>query len=102
MGNGQTFIVTDTLPTLVSRPGPIVVTGGTASYNPLAHRILWTGAFLPGQPMTLTFPVTPTSAGPAAVHNSATLNDSHGNIYSATHTLMINPVKMWLPLVLRR
>ncbi len=102
MGNGQTFTVTDALPTLVSRPGAILVTGGTASYNPLAHRILWTGTLLPGQRMTLTFPVTPTAAGPAAVHNSAILADSHGNVYTATHTLMINSLKMWLPLVLRR
>jgi hypothetical protein len=52
--------------------------------------------------MTLTFAVTPTVAGPAAVHNSAVLADSHGNVYTAAHTLMIKPLKMWLPLVLRR
>jgi hypothetical protein len=74
---------------------------GTASYNPQTHRILWTGT-LSWPPMTLTFAVTPTVAGPAAVHNSAVLADSHGNVYTAAHTLMINPLKMWLPLVLRQ
>jgi hypothetical protein len=100
VGSGQTFTVTDNLPALVSQPGPIQVTGGTASYNPLAHRIVWTGTLV-GASMTLTFPVTPTVPGPAPVHNTATLTDAQGNVYTATHTLMINPRQLWLPLVLR-
>ena len=102
MGSGQTFTVTDDLPAQVSPPGPILVTGGTASYSPPARRILWTGTLLLGQPMTLTFPVTPTVTGPAAIRNTAMFTDSQGNVYTAVHTLMINPLGMWLPLILGR
>jgi len=101
VGSGQAFTVTDDLPARVSQPGTIQITGGTALYNLPAHRILWTGTLVLGKPMTLTFAVTPTEPGPAAVRNTAILTDSTGHGYTAVHVLIIEPRQIWLPLVLR-
>jgi hypothetical protein len=102
LGSGQALTLTDNLPTQVSAPGPIQVTGGpAASYDAGAHRLAWQGSPALGQPVTITFPVTVQVSGHLAVPNTAVLTDTTGNVSTDTTLFIVNAYQAWLPLVRR-
>jgi len=77
-------MMTDTLPTEVSFvSGPIVTGGGTASYDPVARQIRWSGPVNVNQPVTIRYTVR-LNAGLTAgiiVENTATVDDGRGNVF---------------------
>lgn len=101
-GNGQPLTLTDHLPAQVSAPGPVQVWGGPAAdYDPMIHRLTWTGSPDVGQMVTFTFPVTVQVIGPLAVSNTAVLTDVEGRVSTDTVTLIVDAYRIWLPLVFR-
>jgi len=102
LGSGQALTLTDNLPTQVSAPGSIQVTGGPAAgYDAPAHRLTWKGSPAPGQPVTITFPVTVQVGGHLTVFNTAVLTDTTGNVSTDTALFIVNAYQAWLPLVRR-
>jgi len=98
LGNGQAITLTDDLPVEVSAPGLIQVSDGTmASYEPGAHRIVWSGSPGVGQSVSITFPVTVQAAGPLAVLNTAVLTDAEGLVSSDTAVFIVDARQVWLP-----
>jgi hypothetical protein len=78
------------------------VSGGpAASYDPSKHRLTWLGSPAIGQPVTVTFPVTVTASGSASVVNTAVLTDTAGRVSSDMASFLVNPRRVWLPLIRR-
>lgn len=102
LGSGQALTLTDDLPAQVGPPASIQLEGGgNAVYDPVDHRIGWTGNLAVGQPVTLTFPVTVLVRGPLAVYNTVVLADGGGNISSDTAFFVIDALSMYVPVILR-
>jgi hypothetical protein len=102
LGNGQALTLTDDLPTQVSAPGLIEVSGGSiADYDGKTHRLTWNDSPDVGEPVTITFPVTVQVAGPLAVYNTAVLTDAKGRISTDRAVFIVDPHCVWLPLVMR-
>ncbi len=102
LGSGQPLTVTDRLPTQVSAPGTIQVSGGpAANYDVGQHQLIWTGSPATGQPVTITFPVTVQSSGPLALNNTAVLTDSDAHVTDDTAVLLVDPRQIWVPVVMK-
>ena len=102
-GNGQALVLTDTLPTQVSAPGPINASSGSASYNAGARQVRWNGTIGVGQPVTITFPVTVNIGLPRmAVSNTVVLSDAQGRSSTANAVFIVNAYRTWLPIVLKQ
>ncbi len=102
LGNGQSLTVTDDLPPQVSEPGPIQLSVGTAAiYQVSNHRLTWRGALGVNQLMTITFPVTVQVGGPLSVHNTVTVTDAVGNVSTDDALFIVDPLKVYLPVILK-
>lgn len=101
LGSGHPLTMTDTLPGGLSRPGPIQVTGGSATYNAAQRRVEWNGAPAAGQKITVTFPVTAQVSGPIALLNTATLTDALDGVSTDTAVVIVGGLQVYLPLVMR-
>jgi len=103
LGSGQALTLTDTLPTQVSAPGQIQVTGGgEAIYDPGTRRLTWNGSPSAGQAVTITFAVVVQVSSPQVVSNTATLSGAQGSAYTHTAAFVANGHQRWLPLALRQ
>lgn len=103
LGNGQALTLTDHLPTQVSGPGLIQTwpVEPAAEYDAGAHRLIWTGVPSSAEQVTITFPVTVQVAGPLAVSNTAVLTDAEGCVSTDTEMFIVDPIQVWLPVILR-
>ncbi len=102
LGSGHALTMTDDLPSTVSSPGAIVVIGGNpASYHAGMHRVAWTDTPLPGQFVTMTFPVTVLTHSPVVISNRAILTDALMGAASDTAIVIANPLQVWLPLIMK-
>lgn len=101
LGTGQPLTMTDSVPNGLSAPGPINASGGTASYDAVARKVVWKGTPVAGQPTTVTFPVTVQVAGPLPLFNTAVLTDAEGRVSTDTATLMVDARLIWLPLLVQ-
>jgi hypothetical protein len=101
IGSGGVMTVTDDLPAEVSSPGPFHASSGFTAYSSALHRVTWTGLSNPGQVLTVTFPVTVTSALPSAIVNRAVLTDGTTTV-SSTVMMIANGHPAWLPLISNR
>jgi hypothetical protein len=99
VGSGSALTLTDSLPPEVGDPGPIQVEGGGAA-SCVSHQITWTGSPSAGQPVTLTFSVTP-EPGPVLIRNTAVLTDAQGHVSTDTATAIADPVRVRLSLIRR-
>jgi hypothetical protein len=96
VGSGQPLILTDDLPAGVSRP---LASSPGLAYTP--HRLTWTGDPGPGEPAILTYVVTITALSRVALWNRAVLTQSNGLTDTAAALVLVDPVRVYLPLVLR-
>jgi hypothetical protein len=101
LGSGQPLTMTDALPTGLSAPSTLDASAGSASYDPAARRVTWTGTPDDGQAVTVTFAVGVQINGPTALHNTALLTASGQLVASATATIIIDGHSLYLPLVQR-
>jgi hypothetical protein len=103
VGSGRTLTVTDNLPTLVSPPGPINVSGGgNAAYQAGTHRVVWSGSVAAGQVVTISFPVTIATSLPLAIVNQASLSDTVLGNSTAEAVVIANGQSVFLPLELKQ
>ena len=100
-GSGQALTVTDVLPTGVSHPLTYTASDGSVAYVPTARRLTWTGTPTASQAITLTFPVTTTHSGPYVIINTAHLTSATGATATASVMVVVDPVRLFLPCVLR-
>jgi uncharacterized repeat protein (TIGR01451 family) len=96
VGNGQPMTVTDQLPTGVSAP---------VSYSPglvyTPHLVSWNDQPAAGEPVTLTYAVTVTGSSRAVLWNHALLTQSGGSSDEAAVVVLVDPVRVYLPLLLK-
>ena len=101
LGVGQTVTVTDTLPVGLSTPTLIQANVGSASYDAGSRRVVWTGAPSAGQAVTLTVATTVDVDGPRALVNQATLRPADGDPTTASAAILVDPLVVLLPTVLK-
>lgn len=102
IGSGHALTLTDDLPAQVGWVGPIQLEGvGNATYDPLYHRVSWTGTPTVNQFVKLAFPVSVSVSGPLAVYNTAVLTDALSSISSNTTLFIVDAFSVYLPAVLR-
>jgi hypothetical protein len=99
LGSGQALTMTDPLPSGLSDPTSLDASEGSASYDPAARRVTWTGAPDNGQAVTVTFTTGVQIGGPTALHNTALLTASGQLVASDTATIIIDGHSLYLPLV---
>ncbi len=96
-----TAFLTDTVPTnLIYVPGTLTATAGTP-HDGGAPTLRWSGVLSPTPNVTLTFAVTVTTAQPAAITNAVVIAASSYPPITRTVTVMVNPHRVHLPVVLR-
>jgi outer membrane protein assembly factor BamB len=102
-GTGGVLTLTDTLPAGVSAPADFELVGTSVepTYSSGQHRLTWSDSPPAGQEVTISYGVVITTNAPAALVNVAELMDSEGQSSTATATLISNPARVYLPLVLR-
>lgn len=102
LGSGRQLVLTDNLPAEIGVPGTINVIGGpSATYDPGMHRITWSGAPAAGQPVTIVFSAPIRIDGPCTVANTAVLEEVGEGTSSDSAVLLVDPIQVWLPIVLK-
>jgi len=100
-GDGRALVLTDTLPT-----GLVMVTWGstygTPTYDSAAHELIWSAAPPAGQPVTLTYSARIATQTLEALTTYAVLTNGDGVAVTASATVLANPYRIALPLVLRQ
>lgn len=96
VGNGQPLTLTDDLPSGVSPP---LAHSPGLTYTP--HRLAWNGNPGAGEQVTLTYVVTVTAPSHTALWNRATLTQTGGLTHTATVLVLVDPLRVYLPLILR-
>jgi uncharacterized repeat protein (TIGR01451 family) len=97
----STLFVTDTLPAgLAYRPGSVTATSGIVNSSQLPT-ITWQSSPPIRFPITLTYAVTVSSASTLAIKNVAVIDPVIGQPFERSAVILVNPYKMYLPLVLR-
>ena len=99
---GQAVTVTDDLPAGVSHPLAYTASYGPITYDSAARRLTWTGLPSAERVVTITFPVTVTQSGTYAIINTACLTAADGSTWKASRTVVTDPRRLLLPLILRR
>jgi hypothetical protein len=98
VGSNQSLILSDDLPTGVSPP---IRLSPDLTYTP--HRITWNGTPGLGMQVTLTYVVTVTAPPQSVLWNQAFLTQT-GSLVTmppATAMVLVDPLRVYLPLVLR-
>ena len=98
-----TVYITDTVPTgLTYVPGSLDVAGGTGAYDDSnAPELTWSGVLSPTSMVTMTYQAQVTTASPAEIVNTATIDVPGYQTFTVTATIIVNPHQFWLPFVLR-
>jgi len=96
VGSGQALTLTDDLPAGVSPP---LAHSPGLNYTP--HRMAWSGSPDLGEQVTLTYVVTVTAPSRTALWNRVTLIQTGGLTDTATALVLVDPVQVYLPFVLR-
>jgi len=96
VGSGQPLTMTDDLPAGVSPP--LTYSPGL-TYTP--HRLAWSGNPDAGEQVTLTYLVTVTASSHTALWNRATLTQIGGLTDTATALVLVDPLQVYLPLILK-
>jgi len=102
-GVGATIRVTDTLPNVVEWMNDVEVYGTNTApvYDPVQHRLLWEGSPVAGEQVRLTYTGTVATFSRQLIVNAAELLGEEGSASSATVIVIANPLRCYLPLVLR-
>ncbi len=98
-----TVYVTDTLPAgLTYLAGSLEVTGGTGAYDDThAPALTWVGTLSPTTLITMTYSATVTALHPTVIVNTATVAAPDYQTLTVSATVIVNPMRLWLPLILR-
>ena len=96
IGSGQFLTLDNELPEGVSAP---VVQDPGLQYSP--HQLTWTGIPAVGERVELVYAVTVTADSTTDVVNRASLTQADGLESSAVSVVLVDPIKVYLPLVLR-
>lgn len=100
-GDGGTLALTDTLPSGLA----VVTWGGTYGspiYDSAAHALTWSAAPPAGQPVTLTYSTRIVTDTPEALTGLAVLTGADGIELTASSTVLANPYRIALPLILKQ
>ncbi len=99
-GDGGTLALTDTLPSGLA----VVTWGGTyGSPSTTSRRTLtWSAALPAGQPVTLTYNTRIVTDAPEALTGLAVLTGADGIELTASSTVLANPYRIALPLILKQ
>jgi uncharacterized repeat protein (TIGR01451 family) len=94
--------ITDTIPTgLTYVGGSLDVVGGTGTYNANAPELTWSGVLSPTGAVTMTYQVQVTAVDPGEIVNTATIDAPGYQTITVTETILVNPLQVWVPFVLR-
>ncbi len=96
VGSDQALTLTDILPTGVNPP---LTSSPGLTYTP--HRMAWSGNPGLGERGTLTYVVTVAAPSRTALWNMVALTQTDGMTDTATALVLVAPVRLHLPLVLR-
>jgi len=101
-GNAPGAVVTTPLPMgAVPVPGSLDWMGGGAA-DLLTGTVRWAGSLSSGGMVTLSYQLTlPASPVHPPLYNVAFLEDGTGGAWERTHWILIDPLKAYLPLVMR-
>lgn len=104
VGDGQTLILTDTLPAGVGTPGDFVVEGSSVLpvYESACHCLTWRDSPTLGQEVSLHYTAHIATGGREALWNTALLTNARGESSRATALVLAHPLRVYLPLILRR
>jgi hypothetical protein len=96
VGSGEAITMTDYLPAGVSAP---------ISYNPdltyTPHRLTWAGTPTVAEQVVLTYVVTTTAPSQTALWNQVSLTQANGLTNTATALVLVDPLQLYLPLILK-
>jgi uncharacterized repeat protein (TIGR01451 family) len=103
--SGQAFThtvrVTDTVPTgLNYLPGSLTATGGTPD-DSVAPTLKWNGIMSATPAITLTYAVTVAATSNEPIVNSAIIAPGYTTPFTRSALLLVNPLSIYLPLILR-
>jgi hypothetical protein len=98
-GNGQNLSLVDQLPVGLGTPTNLQANIGNTSYDSPSNQIRWNGNPAIGQTVILTYQVPVEVDGPISLTNSVTLSGNSGPISSDSFSVLIDPVKVFLPLL---
>jgi outer membrane protein assembly factor BamB len=103
LGTGNTLTLTDALSAGVSAPGNFELKGTSVppSYDSGRHRLTWSDTPAAGQEVTIRYKVVITTNSRQFLVNVAELTGSGSQPITATATVVSNPVRVYLPLVLK-
>ncbi|MCP4357564.1 MAG: DNRLRE domain-containing protein [Chloroflexi bacterium] len=95
-GNGESLNLVDDLPSGFSAPTHL-----DPGLNYASGQITWSGTPADGANVTLTYAVQITTSQSKILRNQATLTASSGGLATAAATIIVNPVKSYLPIALK-
>jgi hypothetical protein len=95
-GNGSALTLTDELPDGVAAP---LAQSPDLTYTP--HQLSWSGAPAVGRKVSLSYVVTVTAPSHTMLVNRAILRQGDGSTHTATASVLVDPVQIFLPLTLR-
>jgi len=103
-GTGDALVMTDTLPSGVDWVGDLAASGTAAQpiYDAGSRRITWQGSPAQGQLVQITYSVVVNAWGQQRLTNTAELSDGQGSSSVASVTVLANPNRCFLPLVMRQ
>jgi len=103
-GTGDALFLTDTLPSGVSWVGNLAISGSDTAptYHPAQRQITWQGSPAQGQQVRITYSVVVSAPSLQRLTNVVELSDGQGTSSVASVTVLANPQRCFLPLVLRQ
>jgi uncharacterized repeat protein (TIGR01451 family) len=97
----HTVRITDTIPTGLSYlPGSFTATTGSID-DSSAPTLKWSGAMSATPGITLTYVVTVSMPDPAAITNDAIVDPGSGSPFTRSITIVVNGLKVYLPLIFK-
>lgn len=104
VGYGGPLSLTDTLPSGLSAPLDLTWQGTAVAptYDDDTHRLTWSDQPAAAAHVTLTYRVQALTHAVTAVTNHAVLHSGDGMADEATFTIIVNPYRLALPLILKR
>lgn len=102
-GTGVTLMLTDTLPSAVLWAGDVVTQGTDAPpvYHPGQHQLTWTDTPASGKQVFITYTVSVNTLLPEPLVNTGELVAQAGYTSRATSTVIANPFRCYLPILLK-